>query len=79
MHLGAIRAVERVEGAPVAGENVPVDLLEGGIDPAFDRAAIDVRRQPQARVAGLAPPDAVGVGAVPRGIKVEVVATAVDP
>ena len=49
-----MRAVEGVIGPPVAAEDVAVDLLVAGVDPALDGAGIHVRREAEGGVAGLA-------------------------
>ena len=43
----SLTGLEGIVGAPVAGEDVTVDTLEAGIDPAFDRARVHVGREPE--------------------------------
>ena len=75
MRLQPVCGVERVVAAPVAGEDVLVDLLVAGIDPALDRAGIHVRRKAERLVAGLTAADAVGIGALQVGIEDALVAS----
>jgi hypothetical protein len=61
VHLRAMRGIPGVEAAPVAGEDMPVDTLVRGNEPALDRARVDVRREAERRIARLAPPDPIRV------------------
>ena len=69
MRLQPVRAVEGIVAAPVAGEDLFVDALVAGIDPALDGAGIHVRGEAERLVAGLAAAHAVGIGALPVGIE----------
>ena len=67
--LQPVPGIERVIPAPVAGEDVLVDPLVAGVDPALDRARVHVRRKAKGLVAGLPAAHAVGVGALQVGIE----------
>ena len=67
--LQPVPRVERVVAAPVAGEDVLVDLLIARIDPALHRARVHVRGKAERLVPRLPAPEPVGIGALQVGIE----------
>src|ERR1700747_3684066 len=67
--LQPVRTIERIIAAPVAREDVLVDLLIAGVDPALDGARIHVWRKSKRLVPWLPPAHAVGIRALQVGIE----------
>ena len=67
--LQPVRAVEGIVAAPVTGEDMLVDPLVAGIDPAFDRTGIHVGGQTKRLVSWLPSAHAVGIRTLPIGIE----------